>query len=455
MHPRHLIVLLTLLCTIDSAAAADIQFWHSMTGARGQELDSLVQRFNAAQKEHRVVATYKGGYDASLAAALEAHKKGESPHVLQVYEVGTATVMAAKGFARPVSQVLEEGGVRVEAKAFVPPIASYFSDASGRLLALPFNISTPVMYFNRDAFRKAKLDPAKPPQTWYEMVATLGSLKDAQQACAFTTTYPSWVLVENMSAWHDQEFASHGNGIGGLEAKLSFNTKLMVRWISVLTSWHKAEYYTYSGRTDEGEKRFARGECAILAASSSRQGDMRRAAKFDWEVAQLPHYDDFAGAPHHTLIGGAGLWAMAGKKQDEYRASAKFLGYLVQPEVQAEWHQTTGYVPVTTAAYELTKKSGFYTKHPGEEVAVKQLLIHGPSKDSRGIRIGHFPEIRAIIEEELEQAWAGKKTPKDVLDHAVERGNALLRKFELANRGAHPVAQAAKPAKKAAKKTDK
>ncbi len=453
------IAVLTLLCTIGAArAATEIQFWHAMTGERGKEIDSLVQRFNASQKDIAVVATYKGGYDEVLAAALAAHKAGQPPHLVQVYELGTATIMAAKGVTRPVSQVLEEGGVRLDAKAFVPPVASYFSDASGRLLAMPFNISTPVMYVNRDAFRKAKLDPDKPPKTWYEMVATLGALKDAEQACAFTTTYPSWVLIENMSAWHDQEFATHGNGIGGLEAKLIFNTRLMVRWISVLTSWHKAEYFTYSGRGTEAEDRFAKGECAILTASSSRQGDLRRGAKFDWGVAQLPHYDDFAGAPHHTLIGGAGLWAMAGKKPDEYRAVAKFLGYVAQPDVQAEWHQTTGYVPVTMAAYESTRKSGFYGKHPGEEVAVKQLLLHGPSKDSRGIRIGHFPEIRAIIEEELEQAWAGKKTPKDSLDRAVERGNELLRKFELAHRGGQPAAKpAAKPApaRKPAAKADK
>jgi sn-glycerol 3-phosphate transport system substrate-binding protein len=190
----------------------------------------------------------------------------------------------------------------------------------------------------------------------------------------------------------------------------------------------------------------------MITASSSRQGDMRRSAKFDWAVAQLPHYDDFADAPQNTLIGGAGLWAMAGKKPDEYRGVAKLLAYLAQADVQAEWHQITGYVPLTRAAYELTKKSAFYSDHPGHEVAIRQLLTRNPTNDSKGIRIGHFLEIRAIIEEELEQVWAEKKTPKDALDKAVERGNELLRKFELANRGAQPAA-AAKPARKAATKS--
>ena len=458
---RSVLAGLSLLCTIGVAGAAtEIQFWHAMSGERGKELDSLVARFNAAQKDVKVVATYKGQYPEVLDAAIAAYRAGQAPHVVQVYELGTAQAMAAKGAIRPAWQLLEEAGVRLEGRQLVPAVASYFSDSHGKLLAMPFNVSTPVMYVNRDAFRKAKLNPDQPPKTWYEMVNTLGALKDAGYECAFSTTFPSWVLIENMSAWHNQEFATNGNGMGGLDTKLSFNTRLMVRWISVLTSWHKAEYFTYSGRGADAEARFAKGECAIVTASSSRQGDLHRTVKFDWAVAQLPHYDDFDGAPQNTLIGGAGLWAVAGKKHDENKATGRFLGYLAQPEVQAEWHQTTGYVPVTTAAYELTKKAGFYAKHPGEEIAVRQLLVRNPTKDSRGIRIGHFPEIRGIIEEELELALKGQKTPKDALDRAVERGNELLRKFEVAHRGSAAPAKAEaadKPARKAApaKKAEK
>jgi len=431
--------LLALLCSGSIAnAATEIHFWHAMSGASGKELDSLVARFNASQKDIAVVATNKGNYEETLAAALAAYVTGKSPHLVQVFEVGTATIMAARGATRPVAQVLAEAGVRLDAKSFVPAVASYFSDASGRLLAMPFNTSTPVLYYNRDTFRKAKLDPAKPPRTWYEMVETLGAIKDSGQECALTTTYPSWVLIENMSAWHNQEFATQGNGIGGLDARLAFNTKLMMRWLSVLTSWHKAGYYTYSGRGSDGEARFARGDCALLAASSSFQGDLARGAKFDWAVAPLPHYDDFAEAPQNTLIGGAGLWAMSGKSQAEYRAVGRFLGYLAEPEVQAEWSLATGYVPITVAAYEAMKRTGFYDRHPGHEIAVQQLLARNPTRESKGIRIGHFLEIRGIIEEQLEAVWAEKRTPMDALNTAVERGNELLKGFEQANRGAQP-----------------
>src|SRR5258706_1284360 len=168
----------------------------------------------------------------------------------------------------------------------------------------------------------------------------------------------------------------------------------------------------------------------MVTAASSSYAELRRDAKFDFGVAQLPYYDDIRGAPHHSLIGGAGLWVLAGKKNAEYRGVAKFLAWLAQPEVQAEWHQRTGYVPVTRAAYELTAQKGFYKENPGHEIAIRQLLLNKPTRESRCIRLGAFEEIRPIIEEELEGVWEGKAAPKLALDRAAERGNLLLRKFE-------------------------
>jgi sn-glycerol 3-phosphate transport system substrate-binding protein len=202
----------------------------------------------------------------------------------------------------------------------------------------------------------------------------------------------------------------------------------------MLTSWARANYFTYSGRRIEGEKRFVAGECAMLTAASSSAAELQSKAKFDFGVAQLPYYDDVRGAPHHSLIGGAGLWVLAGKKPGDYRGVAKFLAYLAQPKVQAEWHQRTGYIPVTRAAFDLTREQGYYAKHPGQEIAIRQLLLNAPTKESRGIRMGEFAKIREIIEEELERALDGTKPPKLALDNAAERGNALLRKFESAHK---------------------
>ncbi len=434
------------------AAPTQIQFWHAMSGPLGEEVQAVTKRFNDSQKDYVVTATYKGAYETTMAAAINAFRAGDAPQIVQVYELGTANMMAAHHAVRPVWQVMAEAGERLDTKAFVPAVASYFSDRQGRLEALPFNTSTPVMFYNKDAFRAAKLDPDKPPLTWYEMVPTIAALKDvAQLPCGYVTSWQSWVHLENASAWHNQEFATKDNGMGGAEAKLAFNTHLMMRHIATLASWIKAEYFTYTGRRDEAEARFTAGACGILTASSSTYAELRAAAKFDFGVAQLPYYDDVKGAPQNTLIGGGGLWVMGGHKKPEYSGAAKFLAYLSKPEVQAEWHQKTGYVPTTVAAYELTKKQGFYDKNPGQEIAIRQLLLKNPTNDTKGIRLGDFAQIRAIIDEELEQVWALKISAKQGLDSAVERGNVVLRKFEAANRVGGARHSAPAPAKKAAK----
>ena len=437
---RHSLVSIFLAAfCIAAQAQQPIQLWHAMGGALGTELDALVQRFNDSQKDFRVVGEHKGSYEDTMIGALAAQRAGSGPHMVQVYEVGTAHMMAAKGSMRPLAQMMSENGERLEAKAFLPAVAGYFSDNSGHLLALPFNISTPILFYNKDAFRKANLDPEKPPKTWYEMPKVMSPLLEAGFHCAYTTVWPSWVQIENMSTWHNQDFASKDNGLGGLDAKLIFNTHLMVRHVSMLSSWARAGYFTYSGRRIEGEERFSKGECAMVTAASSSAAELRRGAKFDFGVAQLPYYDDIRGAPHHSVIGGAGIWVLAGKKGPEYRGAAKFLAWLARPEVQAEWHQRTGYVPVTRAAYELTVQKGFYKQNPGQEIAIKQLLLNNPTRESRGIRLGRMQEVRLILEQELESVWDGSVAPKLALDRAAERGDVLLRQFEREHRtGAEP-----------------
>src|SRR6185369_12446691 len=193
-------------------AQEEIQFWHSMDGALGRSLDALVQRFNASQAQIRVVPTYKGNYARTMTDALAAQRDGKGPHVVQIYELGTAQMMYTVGAVRPVWQVFQEAGEKVDTKMFLPAVGSYFADLNGNLQALPFNVSTPILFYNRDAFRKAKLDPEKAPKTWYEMPKAMGPLLEAGYECAYTTTWPSWVHIENMSTWHNQDFATKDNG---------------------------------------------------------------------------------------------------------------------------------------------------------------------------------------------------------------------------------------------------
>ena len=432
---RAITVATVLLCAGASAqAATEITWWHSMTGALGERVAALADQFNKSQSDYKVNAVYKGAYDESMSAAIAAYRAGNAPHILQVFEVGTATMMYSKGAIMPISQVMKQAGEKFDPSVYVPAVAGYYTAPNGDMLSFPFNSSTTVFYYNKDKFAKAGLDPEKAPVTWQEVVAAAAKLKASGEKCPYTTGWQSWVQLESFSAWHNVEFASKGNGFGGLDTRLKFNSPLHVKHITNLSNWAKQGYFTYVGRKNEPEASFYSGECAMVTSSSGAYANISKNAKFKYGVAPLPYYNDVPGAPQNTVIGGASLWAMGGKKPDEYKATAKFFKFLSQPEIQAKWHQETGYLPITKAAYDLTRQSGFYEKNPGTDVAVKQMIVKTTEK-SRGIRLGNFVQIRTVVDEELENVWAGKKTPQEALDAAVKRGDELLVRFERANKG--------------------
>jgi sn-glycerol 3-phosphate transport system substrate-binding protein len=413
-------------------APIEIQWWHSMEQALGDRVNEMARQFNASQSQYKVVPVFKGNYAESMAAGVAAYRGGNAPHIIQVFEVGTATMMAAKGVIKPVEELMKENGEKFDRSAYVPAVAGYYTSSKGEMLSFPFNSSTTVMFYNKDAFTKAGLDPNKPPATWQELVGDAAKIKASGGKCAYTTAWQTWVHLESFSTWHNTEFASKNNGFGGLDARLTFNSPLHVRHIENLANWAKQGYFTYAGRKDEGNARFFSGECAMLTGSSAAYANIAKNAKFKFGVAPLPYYNDVPGAPQNTIIGGASLWVMGGKKKEEYKGVAKFLSFLSQPELQAKWHQETGYLPITNAAYDLTRKSGFYEQKPGTDVAVKQMIVKTTAK-SRGIRLGNMPQIRDVMDQELENVWNGKKSAKEALDEAVRRGNELLDKFQKAN----------------------
>jgi sn-glycerol 3-phosphate transport system substrate-binding protein len=244
----------------------------------------------------------------------------------------------------------------------------------------------------------------------------------------------SWTQLESFSAWHNTEFATLGNGMRGLNARLNFNTPLHVRHIENLGNMAKSGLMVYKGRGNLADATFVSGECAMMTGSSALYGNIKRNAKFTSGIAPLPYYPDVNGAPQNTVIGGASLWVMSGKKADEYKGVAQFFAHLSKPEVDARSHQRTGYLPLTPVSFALTEKSGFYKQNPGTDVSVTQMIRKTTDK-SRGIRLGNFVQIRTINDEEFEQVWSGKKTAQEALDSAVKRGNELLTRFEAANKG--------------------
>jgi sn-glycerol 3-phosphate transport system substrate-binding protein len=429
------------LCAIALAAAAalpaqaqtEIQFWHSMTAVNNEWVNDLANQFNASQKDYRIVPTYKGTYDVSFTAAVAAFRAGQAPHILQVFEVGTATMMASKGVTVPVGQVMKEAGHKFDPAAYVPAVAGYYTAPNGQMMSLPFNSSTTVFYINKDAFKAAGLDTTKPPATWPEVALAAAKLKASGHRCPFTTAWQGWTQLESFSTWHNVELATKSNGLGGPEARLVANSPLHVRHIENLGNMAKQGLFVYKGRANTPEASFVSGECAMITTSSGFYGNVKKNAKFDFAVTTMPYYPDVPGAPQNTVIGGASLWVLAGKKPAEYKGVAAFFNFISSPEVQAASHQRTGYLPITTAAYQLTEKSGFYKQNPGTDTAVNQMIRKVTDK-SRGIRLGNYVQIRTIEDEELEQVWAGKKTAKEALDSVVTRGNELLERFQKANK---------------------
>ena len=422
------------LATLSLCAQAqtEIQWWHSMTAVNGEWVNDLAKEFNASQKDYKIVPTFKGSYDESMTAAVAAFRSGNAPHILQVFEVGTATMMASKNAIVPVGQVMKDAGQKFDPSAYVPAVAGYYTAPSGQMLSFPFNSSTTVFYYNKDAFKAAGLNPDKAPATWGDVTLAAATLKASGHKCPISIAWQGWTQLESFSAWHNVEFASKQNGLAGMDARLKMNSPLHVRHIENLANMAKQGLFVYKGRGNVPEASFVSGECAMMTTSSGFYGNVKKNAKFAHGLAPLPYYKDVPGAPQNTVIGGASLWVMAGKQPAEYQGIAKFFSFLSSPEVQSASHKRTGYLPITSAAFALTEKSGFYKENPGTDVAVNQMIRKVTDK-SRGIRLGNYVQIRAIEDEELENVWAGKKSAKEALDAIVLRGDELLARFEKAN----------------------
>ena len=408
------------------------QFWHAFTGRLGELVAAQVEDFNASQDTYTVTATHKGNYSETLNAGIAAFRAGEQPHVLMVFEVGTATMMAAGGAVRPVYQVMEDSGAAFDPDAYIGAVKGYYTTTDGQMLSLPFNSSTPVLWVNRDRLEGAGIDPDVDLTTWNQVEEVLDQLAEAGEECPLVTAWQSWIHLENLSAYHDVPFASQENGFAGTDTELMLNGEVQVAHISKMGEWADEGKFIYTGRRNEGGANFRSGECALFTESSAGYAGIKAEAEFDFDVRPLPYWEGAGNAPQNTIIGGASLWVMEGHEAEDYAGVGEFLSYLSSTPVQAQWHQDTGYLPITAAAGEATREAGFYDENPGTDVAVTQMTRNEPTANSKGIRLGSFDQIRGIIDEELEGVWAGDKSAQEALDSAKERGDQLLRRFERA-----------------------
>ena len=409
------------------AAKTEVHWWHAMGGTNGERVDRIAADFNASQDQYEIVPTYKGNYTETMTAAIAAFRAGEQPHLVQVFEVGTATMMAAKGAIYPVEQMMADSGEPFDGSAYLPAVVSYYQTPEGELLSMPFNSSTPVLWYNADALKAAG---ASVPTTWDEMRTAAQALVDNGMDCGFSFGWQSWVMIENFSAWHDLELGTQENGFKGFDTEMTFNNDHVAGRLQEIADMQDDKLFVYGGRRGDSLPMFTNGECGMWMNSSAYYGSIVSQAKFEFGQTMLPLDTSVADAPQNSIIGGATLWALQGHEADEYRGLSQFLTYMSSAEVQACWHQETGYVPITTAAADLSETQGFYDENPGTDTAIKQLSLNTPTPNSRGLRFGNFVQIRDVINEELEALWAGDQSAKAALDKAVERGNKLLRKFE-------------------------
>ena len=419
-------------------AATEITWWHAMGGELGKKLDEIVAGYNASQTKYHVTASYKGSYPETMTAAIAAFRAHQQPDIVQVFEVGTGTMMAAKGAIYPIYQLMKDTGHEWDPKAFLPAVVGYYTDADGNMLSFPFNSSTPILYYNMDAFKKAGIDG--PPKTWGDMVADSKKLMDSGAAkCGFTSGWISWVQTENFSAWHNQPIGTEQNGFGGLGARLIYgkDAALVKHWAN-MAEWQKSGVFEYGGPVggNDAPPKFYSGECAMYMNSSSSLAGVLANTKGKFEVGygMMPYYADVKGAPQNSIIGGASLWVLRGHSKEEDAGTADFLTYLSSPAVQADWHEFSGYLPITTAAYDLAKKQGWYDQHPGTDMGIKEINLNPPTANSKGLRFGNYTQIRDIIDDEFQKLLGGKETAQEALDNVDTRGNVLIAQFEAANK---------------------
>ncbi len=423
---------LLILLTVSTSlfAKTEIVFWHAFEGFLYDQFAEIVDDFNHQSKSYQIKLVNKGNYTETFDSGVAAAEHGNPPHILQVYEVATQTMMLKPKLFRPVDELMLYYFKKFDNDIYIDAVRDFYSTPDNKMYSLPWNASTGILFYNKKAFEQAGLDPEKPPTTWEEL-ETAGIKLVSAGYKGFVTAWPVAYHLEHLCSWHNLPFATEGNGFGGLKARLDFNGPYALRHISKLVDWQQSGVFSYQGRfVDQAERFFTDGKSAILLQGSNRVSMLKKKSPDPIGVGFMPYWADITGAPYRLNIGGSSFWALAGFDEDIYRGIAHFFSYLSSTEVQAHWHQKTGYLPITEAAYYLTKKKGYYEKNPAAEIAVLEVMNNKNTPYTRGIRLGNYTIVREKILDNLEKAFAGELTPKEALDKAIEEGNQLLAEFE-------------------------
>ena len=381
-----------------------LELSHRLDEIQVERMEPLIDGFNKQSKDVQVKLVRR--VDGAAPKQINLVTRDEYAHF-----------MAEKAQFKPLFQVMREAKASFDSSKLSPYLRSGVANAKGELFALPLAFSTPVLFINKDIFRKAGLDPENPPKTWAEAQAVAGKLQDAGSQCPYTTSWPAWTLIDNISSWN-------GADVSDAKGNLNFNGLLQVKHVAMMATWHKSQYFIYYGRGDEADRRFANGECGMLTGSSALFATLSGQSKFNVGVSELPYHDDVYGAPQHTLADGASLWVVNGLKPAETKGVAKFVNYVLGPEVQINLTLAGGFLPMTSVARSAANSKLKKADLAGVQAAYEQLKDKAPTP---AVRVSQIESVRRIVDEELEAVWANRKPAKEALDNAVQRGNSAMR----------------------------
>lgn len=417
----------------DAQAQSRIKFelWQGLTGDLGERVNDVCKRFNASQAEFEINCISQGSYDEAVQNLIAAFRAKKHPTIVQVFDAGTADLMLSGAFY-PAKKLMEDHGHKVDWARYFPGVADYYATSKGELYSFPFNSSTALLYWNKDGL--AKVGKTEAPKTWEEVESVSRDLKKAGFACPFAFEYDTWQIMEQFSAIHGEPIATRSNGYDGLDGELVFNKTRFVDYIKFLKRGYDEGIFALKVKETGAtiSEAFASADCQMTQMSVAFHGTLGKIGKpgMNWDVAMLPLY---AGTKRtNSLVGGASLWALSGKSADEYRGAAAFFAFIAKPETEEYFSTITGYIPVTIPGYDYMKSKGFYDKAPfkGREIALESLTASPVTPNSRGIRLGGFIQIRKETRDALQAIFANKMTVEAGLNQAVERGNAILRRFE-------------------------
>jgi len=404
----------------DVKAQGTVTFWHAMSGSKTAIVDGYAEEFMKRHPEITVEAVYSGSYAETVTKGLAAIKAGKPPVLLMSYEVGTQTMLDS-GAIIPI-HTLNKG--EIDFDDVTGPIAKYYS-VNDNLNSMPFNSSTAMIYYNKDMFRAAGLDPDKPPTSFDEVYEYSKKIMDAGLASGgISFGWPAWIF-EQMHAYHNVFYANNDNGRSGERAsEVLFNGKLGVEVLTEWQKWAKAGVLAYGGRTYKANDPFIAGEFAMLVQSTSSLAGIIKTAEFEVGTAFLPRLPGYEKG--NSVIGGASIWLLKGHSDGVNAAAWKFLQYLFEEQNAVAWHKGTGYFPVNNKAYGTLMNEGWFDKEPRFRTAFDQILGGSDSKAASGVLLGNFVEIRDIMGAAIEDVVVNMKDPKTILDKAKIKCDRVL-----------------------------